>query len=289
MRDVEGHGDRSQPPLAAWQYQSGCRIETATARYHAVARVISFMRMHFADPISLQDMADIAVLSPYHFSRVFFSITQVSPRRFLAALRLDAAKRLLLETACSVTDVCFDVGYNSLGTFTTQFTQSIGLSPRHLRYLAQHEVLAQHTALRQRAAEQPGLPAPHAGVTGRISAASAAPHLIFVGLFPTSVPQSRPVACALLTAPGHYHITSVPDGQYYVFAAGSAWSADPLSYLLPQAAAIQVGGGPSPVHVRHGQASCPVDIALRAPQLTDPPILIALPFLLMQHLPDRPH
>lgn len=111
--------------------------------------------------------------------------------------------------------------------------------------------------------------------------------LIFVALFPTSIPQSRPVACTLLTSPGQYRITRVPDGQYYVFAAGSIWSEDPLSYLLPKATAMLVGSGQHPVDVRSGQVSCHMDITLREPQLTDPPILIALPFLLMEHPKER--
>jgi AraC-like DNA-binding protein len=53
----------------------------------------------------------------------------------LSALRLGEAKRLLLITERSVTDICCDLGYNSLGTFTARFTQRVGLSPARLRRL----------------------------------------------------------------------------------------------------------------------------------------------------------
>jgi AraC-like DNA-binding protein len=280
-------GDLSNPQLAPVRYNIGCRFDTAATRYRAVERVISFMRKHFAEPISLQDMADIAVLSPYHFSRVFHSITQISPRRFLAALRLEAAKRLLLETESSVTDVCFDVGYNSLGTFTTQFTQSIGLSPRRLRYMAQNTMMSRLTLLSQYTTERLSSSTLNPSVTGHINMSSGSKQLIFVALFPTSIPQSRPVACTLLTSPGQYRIARVPDGHYYVFAAASIWSENPLSYLFTEPAAVQVGCGQCPVDVHSGQISCCVDITLREPQLTDPPILIALPFLLTERLTER--
>src|SRR5262249_28546352 len=111
------------------------RMEYVTAEFHqnAVERVIKVMREHLAEPLSLGDMADEACLSPYYFNRVFHRSIGLPPCEFLAALRLDAAKKLLLTTDLSVTDVCFTVGYNALGSFTSRFTQQVGLSPRHLR------------------------------------------------------------------------------------------------------------------------------------------------------------
>src|ERR1700760_4201675 len=106
---------------------SGCRKYTIASRGRPAERVILSMRECLDEPISLSDMADIACLSPYHFNRVFHQVTGLPPTKFLYALRLSTAKRLLLTTSLSVTDVCFEVGYNSLGTFTTRFTQLVGL------------------------------------------------------------------------------------------------------------------------------------------------------------------
>jgi AraC family transcriptional regulator len=100
---------------------------------------------------------------------------------------------------------------------------------------------------------------------------------IFVGLFDTPIPQGPPLACALLTAPGDYHLARVPDGQWHLFATGLNWTEDALSYLLCDSALRAHAG---PVMVRNGQATGGTHMLLRGPQLTDPPILIALPLLL---------
>ena len=103
----------------------------------AVKQVIPIMHERFGEPFSLQEMAETVSLSPHHFNRVFRKVTGVTPARFLSALRLRAAVHLLLTTELSVTDICFDVGYNSLGTFTSRFTKLVGLPPTQLRELAQ--------------------------------------------------------------------------------------------------------------------------------------------------------
>ena len=79
--------------------------------------------------LSLRDMADIAYLSPHHFARTFRRVTGISPGEFQCALRLQRAKRLLLTTDLSASGVCFEVGYGSLGIFTSRFTHLVGVSP----------------------------------------------------------------------------------------------------------------------------------------------------------------
>src|SRR5690242_12380215 len=98
------------------------RPSTVAAHHEAVERVIRMMRDHLDEPLTLQEMSKIAYISPCHFNRTFRQITGIPPNQFFYALRLETAKRLLLTTDTSVTDVCFDVGYNSLGTFIRRFT-----------------------------------------------------------------------------------------------------------------------------------------------------------------------
>src|SRR6476660_4196704 len=98
----------------------------------AVEQVVRWMREHLDQEISMEEMAEGAGVSPFHFLRTFRRFTGVTPALFLSALRLEEAKRLLLTTERSVTDICFDVGYSSVGTFTTRFTQLVGLSPARL-------------------------------------------------------------------------------------------------------------------------------------------------------------
>src|SRR5262249_23718507 len=118
---------------------SKLRISALTASLSArLDRVLLMMREHPEEAYTTQSLADVAALSPYHFNRVFRRAIGIPPAQYLCALRIEAATRLLLTTPLRVTDVCFDVGYNSLGTFVTRFTQLVGLSPNALRRAVQN-------------------------------------------------------------------------------------------------------------------------------------------------------
>jgi AraC-like DNA-binding protein len=263
---------------------NGCRTCTWEARVRAVERVIAAMRERLDEPLTLKAMAKIAFISPFHFNRVFHQITGIPPAQFLYALRLDTAKKLLLTTDRSVTEVCYDVGYNSLGTFTTRFTQLVGLSPGRLRRLAERWAPLRLDAGPDGRAQAQLMAAPPHFVSGRIRAPDNFAGTIFAGLFQTHIPQGRPVGGALLNTPGPFRIGPVPDGRYYAFAAAFPKSGEPLSFLLLDAQTLLVGAGRGPVVVRNGQARGFVDVPLRPVQLTDPPILIALPSLLADNV-----
>src|ERR671928_1178445 len=109
---------------------------TFATQTQAVERAIQVMHTQLHDLLTLEDLASVACLSPSHFTRVFCRLIGIPPGAFLAALRFQAARRLLLTTSLSVTDICFEVGYSSIGSFTTRFTQRVGLSPRLLRQRA---------------------------------------------------------------------------------------------------------------------------------------------------------
>ncbi len=247
----------------------------------AVERVVAAMRERFGETLTLQDMADLAHLSPYYFTRVFRDVTGIPPAEYLAALRVQEAKRLLLTTPASVTDVCFEVGYTGLGTFTARFAHLVGLPPGRLRRRAEDV-----DGLVAGAQPYGGVTAHAApirgGVSGVIHAPDATPGLIFIGLFPTPIPQSAPIGSALLDGPGAYHIPSVPDGRYYALAAAFPATARALAYLLP-GDGVRVGAARGVVTVRGGRARERADIVVRPPRPTGPPLLVALPFLLVDH------
>src|SRR5213080_3436753 len=117
--------------------EDGGQQVTHAAHTQAVERVIQTMHTQLHEVLTLEDLASVACLSPSHFTRVFRRLIGIPPGEFLSALRLQAARRLLLTTSLSVTDICFEVGYNSIGSFTSRFTHLVGLSPRLLRQRAQ--------------------------------------------------------------------------------------------------------------------------------------------------------
>lgn len=260
------------------------REDTVASHRRAVERVITTARERLCEPISLRDMSRVAYLSEFHFNRVFHQVTGLPPNKFISAMRLDEAKRLLLNTNLSITDICFEVGYNSLSTFTRRFTQQVGLGPREFRYLAERITPASVESLCAHYAELTGRAALSPSVEGFVDFPKPYEGPIFVGLFQAHIPQSRPVGGALLTSPGAFRIGPVPDGIYHLLAAALPRLSDTLGYLLPDSASLLVGAWNGPVIVRQGRASGRFNISLRPMVLTDPPLLVSLPFLLTDTL-----
>jgi AraC-like DNA-binding protein len=87
-------------------------------------------------------MAQAAGLSRAHFSRAFKSAFGESPRAYLLTRRLERAATLLRMTDRSVADICLSVGLQSLGSFTTSFTRTFGMSPT--AYRAAHPPASAH-------------------------------------------------------------------------------------------------------------------------------------------------
>jgi AraC-like DNA-binding protein len=98
-----------------------------------LCRARDFLAAGYRDRVTLHDAARHAWLSPFHFNRVFAQVFGETPHEFVTRIRIDEAKRLLLGGNHSVTDVCFDVGYESLGSFSTRFRSLTGLSPAAFR------------------------------------------------------------------------------------------------------------------------------------------------------------
>jgi AraC-like DNA-binding protein len=88
---------------------------------------------HYAEPIKVSDMARAAGLSPAHFSRSFQRTFGVSPHQYLLTRRLERAAALLRNTDRTVTDICFLVGLDSVGSFTTSFRRVFGTTPTAYR------------------------------------------------------------------------------------------------------------------------------------------------------------
>jgi AraC-like DNA-binding protein len=262
-----------------YKQADGWRERTISDRTKAVERVILAMRERTSHPFSLQELADIAIMSSSHFDRVFREIVGVPPRQFLSALRLEAAKHLLLTTPLNVIDICYEVGYDSLGTFTTRFTDYVGVPPTSLRQMRKSGALSAIASRLERQLPVHKLSSPKAEVTGAIDAPAGFSGLIFVGLFESPIPQTQPVACDLRTTAGEYRIGQVPDGEYYVMAVAFDKAEDPLTTLLAEKT---LRGKAGPVVVENGAMRGMTDVTLRESRLTDPPIVVALPLLLAQ-------
>ena len=83
----------------------------------------------YAEPLSLEEMAAVACLSKYHFARMFKATYGVTPMEHVSERRIERAQDLLRATNLTVTEVCFAVGYSSLGSFSSRFRALVGESP----------------------------------------------------------------------------------------------------------------------------------------------------------------
>ena len=101
------------------------------ARHLLHARDLADAR--YFEPLGVDDLARAAGLSRAHFSREFRRAFGESPHAYLLTRRLERAAALLRTTDRSVADVCFSVGLRSLGSFTTSFTRTFGMSPTAYR------------------------------------------------------------------------------------------------------------------------------------------------------------
>ncbi|GAA0246294.1 AraC family transcriptional regulator [Saccharothrix mutabilis subsp. mutabilis] len=229
----------------------------------SVERVIRVMQGNLGEPITIDDMARTAMFSKFHFSRMFLRVTGVSPRRFLSALRLQEAKRLLLTSSLTVADISHVVGYNSIGTFSSRFSLSVGVSPttyrKHCGYVPP---LEEHPRTDRPARDR------HPVLRGSVQhPPEFRPRRVVLGLFPERIARGLPVRHTTLDGAGGFGVADVPDGTWYLIAraVGLGVDAEHDTY-------VAVSG---PIKVTEGRPVRPVDVRLRRKSIFDPPALLA--------------
>ena len=92
-------------------------------------RVLDYMAAHLETDVSLDDLARVANLSPFHFSRVFAAAMGMPPHRYLSRLRLERAKTLLALGAMSITEIALTCCFSSQSNFTRAFQRATGTTP----------------------------------------------------------------------------------------------------------------------------------------------------------------
>jgi AraC family transcriptional regulator len=120
-----------------------------------VDRVVQYVHAHLAGPITLDQLAALAPLSPYHFARAFKSTTGMPPHRFVTTTRLETAKVALVTSPRPVTEVAHAVGFGNISHFRRLFHRQFGLRPSQLRPPRRRTPpgTTQHGAAQHRAAQ----------------------------------------------------------------------------------------------------------------------------------------
>ena len=84
---------------------------------------------HYAEPLDLTALAEVAGVSKYHFLRCFAAEYGSTPAQYLSERRVERAQDLLRATNLTVTEICHLVGFTSLGSFSSRFSELVGCSP----------------------------------------------------------------------------------------------------------------------------------------------------------------
>ena len=87
----------------------------------------------YGEPLDIPALARVASVSQAHFIRTFRATFGETPHRYLQRRRLERAMALLRETELPVTEICLEVGFTSLGTFSRTFRRVLGMSPKAYR------------------------------------------------------------------------------------------------------------------------------------------------------------
>jgi AraC family transcriptional regulator len=120
------------------------RWSTRVELYRRLYRARDFLDASLEAHVTLADAAAVAYLSPHHFLRLFKKVFRETPHQYRGRKRMEKAQLLLLGTDQSITDICYNVGFESLGSFSWLFRRRFGQSPAQYRLSGGLEVPAAH-------------------------------------------------------------------------------------------------------------------------------------------------
>jgi AraC-like DNA-binding protein len=109
------------------------RAATRAELYTRLHRARDFMEANLRGSLTLAEIAETAYLSPHHFLRLFKQVFSETPHQYIIHRRIERARHLLLHTDTPVTDICFQIGFESLGSFSWLFHRRVGVSPETYR------------------------------------------------------------------------------------------------------------------------------------------------------------
>ena len=110
--------------------------------YQRIVAAKVYIDENFQESIYLANISQQAFLSKFHFHRLFTQVYRRTPHQYLTRKRMDKAKDLLAENK-PVTEVCNEVGFESIGSFSVLFKKEIGFAPQYYRNMAYKKKMGQ--------------------------------------------------------------------------------------------------------------------------------------------------
>jgi AraC-like DNA-binding protein len=117
-------------------------MQLTTDIYQRIVAAKVYIDDNYQESIDLEQISKQAFLSRFHFHRLFRQVYKRTPHQYLTQKRLDKAKDLLSENK-PVTDVCNEVGFESIGSFSVLFKKEIGFAPQYYRNMAYKKKMEQ--------------------------------------------------------------------------------------------------------------------------------------------------
>ncbi|GGK76504.1 hypothetical protein GCM10012284_08080 [Mangrovihabitans endophyticus] len=241
----------------------------------AVTRAIDEMRAGLGRAQPLAALARTGMFSPFHFHRIFRDTTAFTPARFLTALRMAEARRLLLHSSMPVHRVGTRVGYTSNGGFITHFGRVVGMSPTRFRSLVR--------ALGDTRAGEwlPSLPdvldSPGETVVAR-HASSVPASLAMSWLFTPGQPPGRPCTTSVGGGTSRIRLPRPPGpGAYWVVTMIVPAQSRILDALVDDVPESYLVGRSRLSLNRQELRPVVVPVHLRRPERTDPPVAAVAP------------
>lgn len=107
--------------------------------YKKIISAKVFIDRHFQEPIDLDCLSREACLSRYHFHRLFTRIYRLTPHQYLTRKRIEQARQWLAGKDLTITEICNDIGFESIGSFSSLFKKENGYAPLNYRRRAWHK------------------------------------------------------------------------------------------------------------------------------------------------------
>lgn len=137
---LEG-GSPSEAALSSFVYETLCNLrlkglETLMQKNStqgSMSKVLSYIRDHVKEPLSLEQLSEIACMSKYHFLRSFQKEYGETPFQYIAEMRMSLSKTMLTTTNLNIAEIAYDLGYSNESAFIRAFTRIVGISPKKFK------------------------------------------------------------------------------------------------------------------------------------------------------------
>lgn len=123
---------------AGSQRLSAIKEATRNELFRRLHTTRSYIDDNFTKELDLDQLAEVACLSPHYLLRLFKQVFRKTPHQYITELRLEYAASLLTSTDLPITQICFEVGYSSLGSFSDLFRRKMGVAPLAYRRMEQN-------------------------------------------------------------------------------------------------------------------------------------------------------